>query len=284
VTKLIIGCGYLGRRVANSWCKRGERVVGTTRLAPHAGDLRRRGIEPVVCDVLDRDSLRTLPRADTLLFCVGFDRSSGASMREVHVDGLANVLDVVPRPERFIYISSTGVYGQTQGEEVDESAATEPVEESGVIMLEAEKLLRPQVPTAFVLRFAGIYGPGRLLRRQALLAGIPIVGDPEKWLNLIHVEDGANAVLAAEARGNPAEPIYNICDDRPVRRRDFYASLARLLNAQAPRFVAPAPGEAPPHEQANRRIRAERLHRDLAVTLAFPSFEEGLPASLTPEP
>ena len=97
-----------------------------------------------------------------------------------------------------MYVSSTGVYGQCHGEEVDEESATEPVEESGRVVLEAERLLHQQLPEAVILRFAGIYGPGRLLRRQAIEAGEVLVGDPEKWLNLIHVADGAAAVHAAE--------------------------------------------------------------------------------------
>jgi nucleoside-diphosphate-sugar epimerase len=283
VAKLIIGCGYLGRRLAHCWRQQGETVFGTTRRPQHAPALAARHIEPVVCNVLEPASLRTLPTADTVVYCVGFDRASGATMRQVHVDGPANVLDAIPRPGRFIYISSTGVYGQVNGEEVDERASTEPAEDSGRVMLEAERLLRERLPDALILRFAGIYGPGRLLRRQALLADVPIVGDPEKWLNLIHVEDGASAVVAAAAGAHPGDPIYNICDDRPVQRRDFYACLAKLLNAAPPRFVPPSGADMPPHERTNRRIRNDRLHRELELKLRYPSFEEGLPASLTPD-
>src|SRR5262249_56781506 len=120
-------------------------------------------------------------------------------------------------------------------------------------------LVRSRLPGAVILRFAGIYGPGRLLGRQAVEAGEPLVGDPEKWLNLIHVEDGAAAVLAAEARGEPGA-VYNVCDGRPVRRRDFYALLARLLGAPEPRFVPPPPGApVPGHERADRRVVNRRL-------------------------
>src|SRR5438552_2269194 len=111
----------------------------------------------------------------------------GRAMREVHVDGLRHVLDTLPVPGRFVYVSSTGVYGQTDGSWVDESSPTEPAEEAGRVVLEAERLLRERLPAAVVLRFAGIYGPDRLLRGQAVRNGEPLVGDPEKWLNLIHV-------------------------------------------------------------------------------------------------
>jgi nucleoside-diphosphate-sugar epimerase len=279
VDKLVIGCGYLGRRVAASWRAAGHRVFATARGTGRGGELRRLGLEPVVCDVLDPASLRALPAASSVCYCVGFDRAAGRTMRQVYVDGLANVLDALRPPERFVYVSSTGVYGQNQGEAVDERAATEPAEESGQVVLAAERLLRTRRPVV-VLRFAGIYGPGRLLRSRGLLAGEPIAGDPERWLNLIHVDDGAAAVVAADERGRPGE-VYNVCDDEPVRRRDFYSLLARLLGTPEPRFVPPEPGAPPPpHERTNRRIFNQRLHEDLRVKLCYPSYREGLPASL----
>ncbi len=278
--KLIIGCGYLGRRVAALWQAQGHRVRATTRSHTRAEEFRQAGLDPLLCDVLDPATLHDLPAADTVLYCVGFDRAAGKSMSEVYVRGLGNVLAALPAPGRFLYVSSTGVYGQCGGEEVDETAATEPVEESGRIVLEAERLLRARLPEAIILRFAGIYGPGRLLRRQAVAAGEPIVGDPGKWLNLIHVMDGAAAVLAAEEHGRPGE-VYNVCDDAPVRRRDFYTRLAQLLGAPEPRFVPPEPGGAlPGHERTNRRVVNRRLHEELKVRLRYPSCAQGLRDSL----
>src|SRR5262245_33646615 len=125
--RLIIGCGYLGQRVAALWQAQGQRVIATTRKAISSP----RGLEPVICDVLDPSSLRGVPAAETVLYAVGFDRSSGASMRDVYVDGLANVLAQLPAPKRFIAVSSSSVYGQSDGCWVDETAATEPAEESG---------------------------------------------------------------------------------------------------------------------------------------------------------
>ncbi len=276
--KLIVGCGYLGRRVAALWLRQGHRVFATTRH--RADELRGLGVEPVICDVVTGTGLEVLPAAATVVYCVGFDRSTGLTMRDVYLRGLENVLNRLPVPGRFLYVSSTGVYGQTQGEEVDETAATEPAEESGRVVLEAERLLRARLPRAIVLRFAGIYGPGRLLRRQAIEAGEALVGDAEKWLNLIHVEDGAAAVLAAEARGTDGVAC-NVCDDCPVRRREFYTEMARVLGAPPPHFVPPAAGAPlPPHERSNRRILNRRLREELGFCLDYPSYREGLIVSL----
>jgi nucleoside-diphosphate-sugar epimerase len=264
---LILGCGYLGRRVANLWLAGGRRVAALTR--GNADVLRAAGVEPIVGDVLDRDSLRGLPAAPAVLYAVGLDRSTGKSMREVYVSGLANVLDTLPACGRFVYVSATSVYGQTDGSWVTETGPTEPAEESGKIVLEAEQLLRARRPDALVLRFAGIYGPDRLLRKQPILKGEPLVGDARKWLNLVHVADGAAAVLCAEARGTPGE-TYNVADGAPVSRRDFYTLLAELLGAPAANFdPRPEPG-AP-----NRRVDASKF-RGLGWVPAFPSYREGL--------
>src|SRR6186997_3342015 len=89
--RLILGCGYLGRRVAALWLAQGLRVAGLTRR--NADALRAVGVEPVTGDVLDPASLRDLPPASTVLYAVGRDRAVGRSIREVHVGGMSNVLD-----------------------------------------------------------------------------------------------------------------------------------------------------------------------------------------------
>src|SRR5205823_12040195 len=128
-----------------------------TRRDERVGDLRRRGLEPLVGDVTDPASLAGWPADGDVLYAVGWDRASGQTMREVYLGGLANVLEMLPTVERFVLVGSTGVYGQTGGEEVDESAPAEPADEAGRLMLDAERLLRAKLPGGVVLRFAGLY-------------------------------------------------------------------------------------------------------------------------------
>ena len=113
-TQLILGCGYLGRRVAALWRAQGRRVTALTRT--NAAALRAGGIESVTGDVCDPDTLRALPGASTVLYAVGMDYRAARPMHEVYVRGLANVLDTLPPCARFIYVSSTSVYGQSAGE------------------------------------------------------------------------------------------------------------------------------------------------------------------------
>jgi nucleoside-diphosphate-sugar epimerase len=277
MNKLVIGCGYLGSRVAKVWHAQGHKVFAATRDRDRAESFRQAGWEPIVCDVTEPASLRTLPRVDAVLYAVGLDRSSGLSMRAVYVAGLANVLDHLPAPDKFLHVSSTSVYGQSSGEEVTEDSPTEPAEENGRIVLEAEQTLREKFPPAVIMRFAGIYGPNRGLRRKQIEAGEPIVCDPDIWLNLIHVEDGVAAVLAAEEKAPPGT-LWNICDDCPVKRGDFYGFMADLLHVPL-RLVAPTEAEkqAAAH-QANRRISNRNMRQRLGVELKYPSHVEGLTA------
>jgi len=271
---LLFGCGYLGRRVAARWVGAGRRVAAVTRR--NADELRALGLEPVVADVTNAATLSALPRAATVLYAVGMDRSAGHSMRDVYVGGLGNVLAALPAGGRFVYVSSTSVYGQTDGNWVDETSPTEPTEEAGRVVIEAERLLRKRRPDAVVLRFAGLYGPDRLLRKSAILKGEPLVGDADKWLNLVHAEDGADAVLAAEERAAPGS-TYTIADDAPTPRRAFYTLLAELLNAPPAVF-----DERPEPGAANRRVSNRRAKAELGWTPRFPSFRDGLTASVAP--
>jgi nucleoside-diphosphate-sugar epimerase len=274
--KLIIGCGYLGERVARRWLAQGDSVVALTRSDARARWFHDSGIEPIVGDVTDRASLAALPEVDTLLYAVGLDRSSGRSQREVYVGGLDNVLGrMAGKVRRFLYFSSTSVHGQNSGELVDESSDCRPESDNGKVCLDAEHLLRDKVPEANVLRLAGIYGPGRLMSRiEALRAGLVVEGNPDAWLNLIHVDDAAAAALACECRGGPGS-TYVVCDDRPCRRRDYYSLLAWMIGAPPPQF------EPPSSTELNKRCCNRRLHDELKVVLRFPRMNVGLPHALT---
>jgi nucleoside-diphosphate-sugar epimerase len=277
-TRLIIGCGYLGRRVAAKWLAQGRRVAGLTRS--HPDELRAIGIEPIVADVMLPTTLQALPKCGTTVYCVGFDRGAGKSMHDVYVDGLANVLAALPNGGRLIYVSSTGVYGDAGGDWVDETTPPNPTDEGSRVVWEAEQLLQQLRPDAVILRLAGIYGPGRLLRRsQSLRSGEPIADDPDKWLNLIHVDDGASAVLAA-AEYSPTGHVYNISDGNPVRRSDFFSQLAAILGAPPPIFV---PGERD-RARGSRRISNQKMREALRVELAHPDYRCGLDATVRQAP
>ena len=283
--RLIIGCGYLGRRVAQRWLDAGDDVCALTRSEANAAAFRELGIESLIGDVTQADSLNTLPECDTVLHAVGFDRSATPSKREVYVDGLRNVLDrVAGRCGRFLHISSTSVYGQEDGELVDEDSPCEPQHESGQICLDAERLVseavtRGDLPVATILRLSGIYGPQRLLARiEAIHEKQPLPGNPDAWLNLIHVDDAAAAVVAAADSAADQSGLFLVSDDQPIDRRTYYETLARLLNVNEVRFDEDAPAR---HTRGlGKRCYNRRLRDQLGLTLKYPTIETGLPQAL----
>jgi len=279
---LIIGVGYLGERVARQLVARGDRVFGTTRSLGRAIELSRLGIESIVADVTVSDSLARLPEVDRVLYCVGFDRSQGLPIRAVYVDGLRHALGhLLDRAGKFVYAGSTGVYGQDDGGWVDEESPTEPRSESGRACLEAESVIQSyELLPSTILRYSGLYGPGRIMRREGLLKGEPIVGDPEKFLNLIHIDDAAKVAIAALDADEPGL-LYLASDDRPSPRREFYELAAQALGAPVPRFESPAPGSSKAgRDESNKRVSNARMKAELGVTLTYPDLTSGVPAAI----
>lgn len=281
--RLILGCGYLGRRAARAWLSHGDEVFALTRSEEHAKELSVSDILPVLGDVTRADSLASLPAVDTILCAVGFDRNAGPTKREVYVDGLRNSLRAVDgHCRRLIHISSTSVYGQQDGEEIDEFSPAESSHESGVICREAEQLVTDFSATnttqTTILRLSGIYGPARLLARvEAIRGGLKLPGPADAWLNMIHVDDAVSAVLKAASAPEVA-PLYLVSDDRPVRRRDYYESLARLVGSPAPQFDPVAVAR---HTRGlGKRCRNQFLKEQLGVALRFPTIASGLPNAL----
>jgi nucleoside-diphosphate-sugar epimerase len=273
-TKLVVGCGYLGLRVARLWRNAGARVCAVTRSADRARALAAEGLDPLVGDVTAPDGLPALPAVDTLFWAVGFDRASGASYRDVHVGGLGRVLDAIPDTARVVFASSTGVWGTDDGGIVDEATPALPAREAGRVLLEAEDLLHARVgDRGTALRFAGLYGPGRLPRLDDLKAGRPIAADPDSWLNLVHVDDAARIVVAVAAAPH-ARRLYVVSDGHPVRRRDWYAHLAARTGSPPPTFDTAAERT----RGADKRVDPALLFRDIPLTLTYPDSFRGIDA------
>ena len=275
--RLVVGCGYLGERVARRWAAAGSRVIATTRRDARAEVLRALGLEPAVVDVTASEPgwAGLLERAGppaVVFWAVGFDRSAGRTHRDVHVTGLRRLLDALAAargagpPPRVILSSSTGVWGDIAGDVVTEATPPCPAREAGRVLVEAESLLaaHPAGPGT-ALRFAGLYGPDRLPRIADLRAGLPLAVDPDSWLNLIHVDDAAAAVSAV-ADAPAARGLYVVSDGRPVRRRDWYDRIAAVTGSPAPRWDPDAVRE----RGADKRVDPALLVRDLGFRAAHP--------------
>lgn len=283
--RLVVGCGYLGTRVAKRWLANGDHVFGITRSPERADALAAIGLTPIVYDVTARPdsgasgALGNLPPIETVFWAVGFDRSSGVTHRDVHVEGLARLLAALPGSPRVILSSSTGVWGDEGGGIVSEATHVNPSREAGRVLVEAETLLRlHHKGPGVALRFAGLYGPDRLPRLDDLRAGRPIAADPDSWLNLIHVDDAATVVCMVAAAAAP-RPLYVVSDGNPVRRRDWYGHLASVTGSPQPTWDTAAPRT----RGADKRVDPSLLFEDLGPRLTHPDPLRGIEAVLQRE-
>ncbi len=280
--RLVVGCGYLGERVARRWLDRGDRVVAATRSPARAEVLAAAGIEPLILDVTadspgwERLLTESDPGVATIFWAVGFDRSAGASYEAVHVAGLEKLLAAAvaggSRP-RVIFSSSTGVWGDERGGIVSEATPPDPSREAGRVLVAAEQLLanHPAGPGT-ALRFAGLYGPGRLPRLADLRAGRPIATDPDSWLNLVHVDDAAQVVATVADAPSPCQ-LYVVSDGTPVRRRDWYGRLAELAAAPPPTWD----DSAPRSRGGDKRVDSSLVWADLGISPVWPDALAALP-------
>lgn len=281
---LIVGCGYLGERAAKRWLDEGTSVFAVTRSPETAARFHDAGITPVQFDLASPPSSIDLPDVDAVLWAVGYDRSAGIPREAVWIDGLQWLLaNLKPSLKRFLYVSSTSVYGNVDDEIVTEASPANPVTEGGLCCRKAEQIVLDHFvksgqsgsghASATVLRMAGIYGPDRLLRRIAdLKQQTPLVGEPQHWLNLIHVDDAVAAVLFAAA--HPDVPaVVNVANSGTVLRNDYYRQLASLANAPPPVFGSQAAtGRA---RSANKRVTSSYDLNEQAE-FQFDSVSEGL--------
>ena len=210
----------------------------------------------------------TVPPPDVLVQSVSSGRGGGPEQyRRVYLDGARGLLSVF-RPARLIYTGSTSVYAQTDGAWLDESAPTLPDRETGRILLATEEVVLA-APGGIVARLAGIYGPGRSVLLRKFLAGEAVIeGDGGRWLNQIHRDDAAAAVLRL-ARSDAPPGVYNVTDDQPLTQLALYTALAA-------RFDRPLPPTGPvdPNRKrgwTSKRVANARL-RALGWRPVYPSF------------
>ena len=281
MAKLIIGCGYVGLPLAKCWAKEGETVWATTRSAQRADTFSELGLHPIVLDVT-RGTEAELPDVDTVVFAVGFDRTGPHRIEDVYVEGLRQIVEQCSdRVQKFIYLSSTGVYGQTDGDWVDETTACSPIRDGGKACLAAERLLQGSEKLAaktIILRLAGIYGPDRLPQAAILERGEPLQVAADGHLNLIHVDDIVQVIHQCDASVVPPQ-VLCVSDGNSVSRAGFYTHLAELLNCAPPQFRPPEPGSSrADRARGSKRVRNDRLMEMVSPDLVHPSYREGLAA------
>lgn len=275
---LLVGCGDIGSRLARRMLAADWTVYGLRR------DISRlpEGVLPVACDLQQALCPPNWPvgELDYLVYCVAASASGEAGYRAAYVDGLRHVLSWLAqtgqRPKRLLFVSSTSVYGQRDGEWVDETSATQPEGFSGRIMLEAEQLLLSSGLPASVLRLSGIYGPGREFLLNQVRQGYRVINHPPLYGNRIHADDAAGLLaflLQADTRAVALDDCYIGVDDAPASLHEVVAWLRDQL------AVSIWAEEATVRRSGSKRCSNARA-RALGWTPQYPSFREGYAALL----
>ncbi len=275
---LIAGCGYVGSALGLLLAAEGHTVFGlrrNTAALPAA-------IKPVRADLskpLSPDALP--PNLDAVVCAASPGGSSDEAYRTAYVDGPRNILSALegPRVERLVLVSSTGVYGQKNGEWVDEGSPTEPANPSGRRLLEGENLVLGGPIPATVLRLGGIYGPGRTGMIERAQRNPPPEDAPPQYTNRIHRDDCAGALRHLLLIPEP-EPVYLGVDHEPADRRTVAEWLASHLGENLPANASPT-GDEPQARpgRTNKRCSNERLLRS-GYEFRYPTFRAGFAALL----
>lgn len=285
---LIVGCGYVGTALGRRLAAEGHSVVGLRRSPPDPQGVDESGIQPWIGDLTRRDSLESLPGPfDWVINTVSSSRGGPAEYRAVYREGMRHLLDWMRThpPTAFAYTSSTSVYGQTSGEWVDESSPALPSTETGGILLETERLILDAAAEGTVpgriLRVAGIYGPGRgHLLQQFLRGEARIQGTGARWINMIHRDDAAGALIAALERGRPGE-LYNAVDDEPVSQLDFLSWLSGRLQRPLPPMATDEELASRKRGLTHKRVRNLKLRLETGWEPSYRTFREGYAAELS---
>lgn len=277
---LMIGAGYVARATAPLLAVRDLRCAGTTRS--NADEVRAAGIEPLVWSAEDglTDAMRAALGAATHLLI--------SAAPEPHGDPVLNALGpdiagLMPHLEWAGYLSTTGVYGDREGEWVDEDSPVIPRQPRSVLRLAAERAWQAALPEIRIFRVAGIYGPGRSALDQLRAGRARRIVKPGHVFSRIHVDDIAAALAFSTGRPE-AGGVFNLADDEPSSNADVIAYAANLLG------VAPPPEED--FETAemsamlrsfyaeSRRVRNLKAKRELGWAPRFSTYREGLTALL----
>ena len=268
---LIAGCGFVGLPLARSFASSGWQTCAITASESKASNLRHEPFRIAAIDIADRASFRRLAsvRFDVVVHCASSGRGDASAYAAVYLLGAQNLLDHF-QPGRFILAGSTSVYAQTDGSRVDEESAAEPLRETAKVLRGTEDLVLGTGGS--VARLAGLYGPGRCVPLQKLLAGQAVIeGEGERVMNMVHQVDAVVALRFLIE--NDQTGIFNVVDNEPVPQRDWFLwvceRLKKALPPYGPRDLTRKRG------WTNKRVSNQKL-RSLGWQPRYPTFREGI--------
>ena len=271
---LIVGCGSIGAQLAKVLTAKGHQVIGLKRNPPVSEVST--SMAYLKADISASEALKALPLDfDYVYFIVSPDGRNQDSYEAIYKTGLNNLLVHFSNAEtapQWFFVSSTSVYGQTLGEWVDENSITCPENTPSQLIRLAEQRLIALNAQHVIVRFSGIYGPGReyLLR---MARQVPVIQqDPPYFTNRIHQDDCVGVLvflLECRLAGIAMEPCYLASDDNPASIWEVMSWLAEYMGSSLPS------AKMMEHDaQMNKRCNNQRL-KALGYQFNYPSFKEG---------
>jgi nucleoside-diphosphate-sugar epimerase len=275
---LIAGCGYVGTAAADLFHTAGWLVEGWTNSPASAAQLLNKPYPVTAVDLTDRHQINSRPQNfDLVIHCASTRGGDADSYRRVYLGGVQNLLD------RFVgstllFTSSTSVYGQSNGERVTEQSPTEPVHEKGQLLVQTEELVLGR--GGIVARLAGIHGPARSAVLTSFLRGAAVIdAESDRFMNYVHRDDIASALVLLAETPPRQNSIYNVVDDSPILRSECYEWLAQKLGRSPPlKREASAGGK---RGRSNKRVSNTRL-RECGWTPRYPTFAAAMEQSILP--
>jgi nucleoside-diphosphate-sugar epimerase len=281
-TLLILGCGYVGRKLAAACLTKDIKIKATVRNQEAAEKLMQQGIDVVV------NANPALLDAGWLADCDAVLDSIPLSYDEQHKPFATQSSWVQPLVKKFPnlkwvgYLSATSVYADSGGDWIDEVSTKFSASPRGVQRLKAEQTWLTSTAPAETFRLAGIYGDERNILSKLMAGNYKTVAwQPARYSNRIHVDDIVAALMAA-MRKPQAGRILNLADDAPCSHKDYVCQLAAIIGAPEPIVLTPEQAEkemSPAYLdffRDNKRISNRKLHQDLLPSLKYPSFRDAI--------
>lgn len=274
---VIAGCGDVGTALAERMLQRGWQVSGLRRDPSALPE----GIGRIAGDLTEAQPPSDWPaQVDYLVYCPAAGKRDPALYQRLYVDGLRHVLSWVSasdsQPKYLLQVSSTGVYGQSDGEWVTENSAAQAATTTGPLLLQAEDVaLRSSVP-ASVVRLGGIYGPGRNRLIEQVRNGLHVPTEPPQYTNRIHRDDAAGLLehlLVAAAKNELLAPCYLGVDNEPAALHEVAEWMAQQLGVSLLE-------QGPTANRMGSKRCSNALARESGWTPQYPSYREGYGALL----
>ena len=268
------GFGFTALRLVDIYADEFERISGTVRHAEKRDELHRQKLDAYLFDAVEHSEIASrIKEADVLLVSVPPGRSEDPVLSAFGQQIEAGTA------RQVVYLSTVGVYGDHGGAWIDEDTAVSPQVNRAHARVTAERRWKEVAGERLaVLRLAGIYGPRRNALARLRDGNARRIVKPGQVFNRIHVDDAAQAAMAAIDHHKGG--TWNVCDDEPAPPQDVIAYAASLMGIKPPATEEFATAKMTPMARSfyatNNKISNARLKRDLGVELAYPTYREGL--------